>query len=370
VDHIKRYWVGFNLVKGIGAVRLQKLLDVFGDAQKAWDASPAQLRSAGLGQSLVDSLVKVRARTDLDRVWSELEAGGVQVLTWGDERYPGRLKEIDYPPPVLYMKGELFPQDDEAVAVVGTRRMTSYGRRVTEELVHSLVQHGLTVVSGLARGIDTIAHRCALEAGGRTLAVLGSGIDRLYPAENRRLAQSIQSNGAVLSDYAPGTPPEASNFPPRNRIISGLSRAVVVVEAGEKSGALITASFAADQGREVFSVPGNIYAVQSKGTNRLLQLGAAPMLATRDLLDELDLDLVVERLEARAALPADAVETRLLEAIGPEPIHIDEISTRTALSAPQISSTLSMMELKGLVRQVGGQRFVALHGRHQGNRLR
>ncbi len=361
MDHTKRYWVGFNLVKGIGAVRLQRLLEVFGDAKSAWLASPGQLRSAGLGPSLVDSLVAQRGRTDLHRLWQRLEAQDVQVLTWEDEEYPRRLKEIDYPPPVLYLKGDLIPRDDLAVAVVGTRRMTTYGQRVTEDLVHTLVRNGLTIVSGLARGIDTLAHKCALEAGGRTLAVLGSGIDRLYPPENRRLALEIQGSGAVLSDYAPGTPPEASNFPPRNRIISGLARAVVVVEAGKKSGALITASFAAEQGREVFAVPGTVHAAQSKGTNRLLQLGAAPLLSPRDLLDELDLDLLHERREARAALPADAVERRLLAALGPEPVHIDEIGTLTALPAPQVSSTLSIMELKGLVRQVGGQRFVALH---------
>jgi DNA processing protein len=270
------------------------------------------------------------------------------------------LKEIDQPPPVLYVRGTLKTEDEWAVAVVGTRRISAYGRQVSEELAASLAQSGVTVVSGLARGVDAVAHQSALKAGGRTLAVLGSGVDRIYPPEHRGLAEQMLAHGALLSDYAPGTPPDASNFPPRNRIISGLSMAVVVVEAGETSGALITAQFAVDQGRDVFAVPGNILAPQSKGTNRLIQQGAQPLLAVRDLLETLDLNLATEQRSVRKVLPANEVEARLLGLLGPEPMHLDEIGQQTGLPIERVSATLVMMELKGLVRQVGGLNYVAV----------
>jgi len=216
------------------------------------------------------------------------------------------------------------------------------------------------VVSGLARGVDAIAHQAALRAGGRTLAVLGSGVDRIYPPEHRQLAGQVMVSGALLSDYPPGTPPEGANFPPRNRIISGLALAVVVVEAGETSGALITAQFATDQGREVFAVPGNILAPQSKGTNRLIQQGAHPMLAPRDLLEALNLTRVNEQRVVRLSLPGDAVEAQIVAALTNEPRHVDEIRNQTGLPIERVSASLVMMELKGLVRQAGGMNYVAV----------
>jgi DNA processing protein len=205
-----------------------------------------------------------------------------------------------------------------------------------------------------------LAHSAALKAGGRTLAVLGSGVDRIYPPENRSLAEQIFEHGAVLSDYAPGTPPEASNFPPRNRIISGLSMAVVVVEAGKTSGALITAEFAAEQGREIFAVPGNILAPQSKGTNKLIQQGALPLLSADDIMQTLNLTRVGQHKAARKALPADEVEAKLLAAMSEEPLHVDEIRNKTDLPVEKVSATLVMMELKGMVRQVGNMQYVAV----------
>jgi DNA processing protein len=297
---------------------------------------------------------------DLARIWDQIQKKGIYVLTWLDESYPERLKEIEQPPPVLYLRGELIPEDSWAVAIVGTRRVTPYGRQVTEEVASFLAANGITVVSGLARGVDAIAHSAALRAGGRTLAVLGSGVDRIYPPENRAMAEQIFEHGAVLSDYAPGTPPESSNFPPRNRIISGLSMAVVVVEAGETSGALITAEFAAEQGREIFAVPGNILAPQSKGTNKLIQQGALPLLSVNDIMEALNLTRVGQHKAARKALPADEVEAKLLTAIGDEPLHVDEIRNQTGLPVEKVSATLVMMELKGMVRQVGNMHYVAV----------
>jgi DNA processing protein len=356
----KLYWIGFTLVKGIGAVRFQRLLDRFGDAESAWRAAPADLAGAGLSLKMIERQVAVREKVDLSLIWEQIHAKGIQVLTWMDEAYPQRLKEIEQPPPVLYLRGELLPEDTWAVAIVGTRRVTPYGRQVTENIASFLAANGITVVSGLARGVDAIAHNAALKAGGRSLAVLGSGVDRIYPPENRVLAEQMIEHGAVLSDYVPGTPPESSNFPPRNRIISGLSLAVIVVEAGETSGALITAEFAAEQGREIFAVPGNILAPQSKGTNKLIQQGAHPLLSASDIMQALNLTRVGQHKAARKALPADAVEAKLLETMGEEPLHVDEIRNQTGLPVEKVSATLIMMELKGMVRQVGNMHYVVV----------
>jgi DNA processing protein len=220
--------------------------------------------------------------------------------------------------------------------------------------------NGITVVSGLARGVDAIAHQSALKAGGRTIGVLGSGVDKIYPPEHRQLADRMEKHGAIVSDYAPGTPPDASNFPPRNRIISGLSLAVVVIEAGETSGALITAEFAAEQGREVFAVPGSILAPQSKGTNKLIQRGAQPMLSINDLMQALDLTRMGEHKAARKVIPADETEALVMNVLGPQPLHVDEIRNQIELPIEKVSATLALMELKGMVRQVGGMNYVAV----------
>ncbi len=356
----RRFWMGFTLVKGIGAARLQMLLSHFGDVETAWGAAPAALKAAGLSEKLAERLVQVREKADLDRLLEQTLANGIQVLTWEDPAYPPLLKEIDQPPPVLYLRGEITDEDAWAVAIVGTRRVSPYGRQVTEEIASFLAANGVTVVSGLARGVDAIAHAAALKNGGRTLAVLGSGVDRIYPPENRQLAEKMTSQGAVISDYPPGTPPEGPNFPPRNRIISGLSRAVIVIEAGETSGALITAGFAVEQGREVFAVPGNILAPQSKGANKLIQDGARPLLSGRDVLDALNLAQVGEHRQARKILPSDPTEARLLEALSHEPVHVDDIRSQTGLPIEQVSAALTLMELKGMVRQVGGMNYVAV----------
>jgi DNA processing protein len=360
LDERRLYWIAFSLVRGIGAVRFQTLLDHFGDPKIAWNAPADALRTAGLGEKIVENLVQLRSSLSLDRLAERLESKGISVLILTDENYPRRLKEIEQPPPVLYLRGEIKPDDEWAVAVVGTRRVTAYGRQVAEDIAGVLARNGVTVVSGLARGIDALAHQTALTAGGRTLAVLGSGVDRIYPSEHRGLAERIVASGALISDYAPGTPPDASNFPPRNRLISGLAMAVIVVEAGRTSGALITAAFAADQGREVFAVPGNITAPQSQGTNRLIRDGAHPLLDPEEVLEALELTRITENRAARIVLPADSTETALFEALCQEPMHIDEIRARSGLPIDQVNAALAIMELKGLVRQVGGMHYVAL----------
>jgi DNA processing protein len=353
-----RYWVGFNIVRGIGPVRLRALLDYFGDVERAWHAPSQELRSAGLDRRSIESLLAARSAVNLDQELERIKDAGVCVLTWQSPGYPRLLLEIHDPPPVLYVKGSIMENDAWAVAVVGTRRASSYGREVTRQLAASLARNGITVVSGMARGIDGEAHRAALEAGGRTIAVLGCGVDVIYPPEHRDLAAEITAHGALVSDYPMGTKPEGRNFPPRNRIISGLSLGVLVVEAGRRSGAHITADFAADQGRDVFAVPGSILARGSVGTNRLVQDGAKVVLGPEDILEELNLTMVVEQVEARQVLPADETEAVLLSHLSTEPVHVDELQRQLELPIAQVTSTLALMELKGMVRQVGSMKYI------------
>ncbi len=357
----KIYWVAFNFVKGIGSVRLSRLLQAFdGDIKAAWEAPYEKLIAARLHPRLVERFLKIRSHLDLERIWENIERKSIQVITWEDENYPSILRQIDQPPPVLFLKGEYLPEDELAVAVVGTRRVSAYGRQVAEELAAFLARNQVTVVSGLARGTDAVAHQAALRAGGRTLAVLGCGVDLVYPPEHAKLAEEITTSGALISDYPPGTPPESSNFPPRNRIISGLALATVVIEAGDTSGALITASFAADQGREVLAVPGNIHSPNSKGVNRLIQNGARPLLNPSDVLEALNIQQVNTRRIARKVLPSDETEAKLLQVMGEDNLTADEISFLSGLPIDKVSACLIMMELKGLVRNNGGTNYRAV----------
>lgn len=356
-----KYWIGFNLVTGIGPVRVRALVQTFGSIEAAWKAAAEELRKAGLGEKLVQRLVEARSDLDLGKELARVQQLGLQVLPMDDPQYPARLKEIESPPLVLYLSGQLLPQDEWAAAIVGTRGATPYGKAVAAELAGGLAASGVTVVSGLARGIDGIAHQAALEAGGRTLAVLGSGLDHIYPPEHRNLARSIASSGAVLSDYPLGTSPEGGNFPARNRIIAGLSLAVIVVEAGESSGALITADFAAEQGRDVFAVPGRIYDRGSLGTNRLIAAGAFPVTTVDDVLEVLNLESVAAAAPREPSLPKDATERRVLEALSADPVHIDELRERCELPIAELTACLSMLELRGQARQVGGMHYVRAH---------
>ena len=357
-----RYWIGFNRVKGIGPAKVRALLDHFGNLEAAWQADRADLQEAGLDRRSIDSLEAARKGMDLDILLAEVEKAGFHLLCWDDEDYPRRLREVANPPPLIYVRGALVDKDDWAVAIVGTRRASAYGKEVTRELSGALASAGVTVVSGLARGVDAAAHVAALEAGGRTIAVLGSGLDKIYPYEHTTLAGQIVNSGAVISDYPLGTPPESNNFPARNRIISGLALGVIVVEAGDESGALITAGIAAEQGREVFAVPGNIFNRTSRGPNRLIQEGAKVVLKAEDVLEELNLKMVAYHAEARAQLPlldgADEDERKLLAHLSAEPLHADELSALVSLPIAAVSSALAMMELKGLVRQVSGMTYV------------
>ncbi|MBC8264226.1 MAG: DNA-protecting protein DprA [Anaerolineales bacterium] len=339
-------------------MKFRALLNHFGDLEEAWRADARELKEAGLDQRALSNFMTMRSTISLDGEMEKIERQGAKVLTWDDPAYPPRLLNIYNPPPVIYVKGDILEEDQWAVAVVGTRVATVYGKEVARQIAGGLARNGLTIVSGLARGIDSEAHRAALDAGGRTIAVLGSGVDVIYPAESRKLAQAVINRGALVSEYAMGVQPEASNFPPRNRIISGLSLGVVVVEAGERSGALITADFALEHGREVFAVPGNIFRKKSMGTNKLIQQGAKPVLSVEDILEELNLTMVSQQAEVRAVVPENETEAALLEYITADPVHVDEIGQKSGLPISQVSSTLALMELKGMVRQVGGMNYI------------
>lgn len=354
-----RYLVGLSLLPGIGPARFHKLLDLCGDPERAWRASERELTAIGVEAKMLPALLERRRMLSLDAQMERLERLEVTVLSLDDLAYPPRLKEIYNTPPLLYVKGEITPADDSALGVVGARGPTVYGKELAARIVPELVRAGLTIVSGMARGIDTVAHHAALETGGRTIAVLGSGIDVIYPSENRSLFGRIVKQGAVVTEYPLGTKPDAYNFPARNRIISGLSLGSVVVEARESSGALITADYAIEQNREVFAFPGRATDKGSAGCNRLIKEGRAKLVScTEDILDELDLTAAVQQLEIKAVIPASDEEGRILALLSHEPLHIDDLSRRTELAPPTVASTLMMLELKGSVRQVGSMSFV------------
>lgn len=353
----RKYWLGFQRVPFIGPARIQRLLDRFESLEVAWTASAVDLGTV-LDERAVESLLRTRATLSLDAEMERLQRLGIQVVALSDPDYPYLLAHISAPPPVLYYKGSLTSADVQAVGIVGTRRATSYGKEVAHQIATGLTDAGLTIVSGLARGIDGIAHRAALKSGGRTLAVLGSGVDIIYPGEHTNLAEEIAQSGAVISEHPPGTKPDAVNFPARNRIISGLSRAVVVIEAPVKSGALITCDFAADQGRDVFAVPGNVLSPNSGGCNRLLRDGARVATNAADILEDLEVDQGREPTAVQQSFLATDEERRILALLTGEPKHIDDLAAGAGLSITDGSVLLMMLEMKGTVRNVGAQHYI------------
>ena len=387
-----KYWVAFNRVSGVGRARMALLEGAFGSLGDAWRAGPETLRRAGLNESTARRIASAKSEVDPDDEMERVLRAGVRALTWRDEDYPPRLKQIYDKPPVLYVKGDILPRDERSVAVVGTRKPSAYGREAARKLTAEIAAGGVTIVSGLARGVDGVAHGAALDAGARTIAVLGSGVDVIYPREHAALAERIAENGAVVSEHPVGARPDAQNFPRRNRIISGATLGTLVVEAPEGSGALLTARHALEQNREVFAVPGSILSPSSSGANCLIRDSAAK-LVTRgaDVMVELNLT-VVERqmtlgsasspppspslqprtymmtasdpeqpnMELAAFFPEDEAQAAVLKYVTFDPIHIDEITRNSALAASTVSGALTMMELRGLVRQVGGMNYVRL----------
>ncbi len=352
---------------GLTAGRQRALLEAFGSPEAILEADSESLRSvAGITATHVRMLRQLRSEFDIDGLREMLRELGVKLVPITSEEYPQLLRECADPPPLLYVRGELRSRDDLAVAMVGTRRCSPYGEQVAERLVGELVRRGFTVVSGLALGIDTIAHRAALDAGGRTIGVMACGIDVNYPAANAKLKHEMVASGAVVTELAPGTPATRDRFPQRNRIISGLSLGTIVVEAPLKSGALITARVAGEQGREVFAVPGNITSPVSRGCHDLIRHGATLVETAEDVVEGLGILLEAvperepdaERERKIEDLPAD--QRRVLDALDHQPRNIDDVIAECELAAPQVSSALMLLEVKGLVRRFPGNQFVRI----------
>jgi len=358
----RAYWVAWSCVAGIGPARMHALLRAFGTLQAAWGQPLAALRAAGLTERVATRARTAFSERDPAAEWERLIKHDITVLTEEDPDYPERLRATVGAPALLFVRGAFTAADDLAVAIVGTRRMTSYGREVTFRLATGLAAVGVTVISGLAKGVDGIAHKAALNAGGRTLAVLGHGLDTIYPRDHGALAaQIVADGGALVTEYPPGTRIDPANFPARNRIISGLALGVVVVEADQKSGAMITADYAAEQGREVFAVPGSILSEMSVGCHALLRDGARLVTDVDDILNELRLDLRQTQRAVQQELPtlpgvpgADAV----LRVLSAEPLHIDDLCRESGLAMSDLNSLLVHLMLAGAVRTAGPQLYV------------
>ena len=351
-------------VSGIGPARVRALVGHFRSAAAARAASvPALCQVEGIEKTLAEN---IRHADNVAWAQQQIELSErhqCHLVTFWDSEFPTLLKKIYDPPVLLFVKGDLRAADESAMAVVGTRAPTEYGKLVAEKLTAALCGRRLTIVSGLARGIDTVAHQTALKSGGRTLAVLGAGLDNIYPPENRRLAQEIASHGVLISEYFFGTKPDAVNFPRRNRLISGLSYGTLVIEAGETSGALITAQAALEQGREVFAVPGSVFSPKSLGPHRLIQDGAKLVLGIDDIMAELpqQLDIFDHAPPAAPAVALTEAEQKVLAQLSHEPRHIDWLARQTNFPTSRLLALLLDLEFKNLVKQLPGMQFVKIN---------
>ncbi len=354
-------WIALSSVEGIGPRRFVSLVERFGSPGKVLSASKRELAEIkDIGEKLASN---IRKGADLKLVKEQislLKKYRFGFLTYKDRNYPENLKNIFDFPPFLFVRGEITNKDKKAIAIVGTRIASHYGKSIAKDIAKELSQMEITIVSGMARGIDSVGHKTALEVGGRTIAVFGSGLDLVYPKEHEKLAEKISANGALISEFLLRTKPLAENFPKRNRLISGLCVGVVVVEAPKKSGALLTARYALDQGREVFAIPGNIGSKRSEGTNWLIKQGASLVSSVEDILSELEDILMITRgkIEEEKFLNLSSEEQKIFKLLSLEPSHIDNIAKNGEVSTAQALSVLLSLELKGLVKQLSGKMFV------------
>lgn len=360
-----KYWLAINRVPKVGPVTIKKLWEHFGSVQTIWETDEKSLsKIEGLSKPAIKSFLESRPQINLDDELGAVEKNNINILTLEDDEYPDLLKNIYDPPPVLYVRGKDLAPKDKAIAIVGTRRASHYGKETARKLAFELSSLGFNIVSGMALGIDTLAHRGALEAKGKTVAVFGCGLDVIYPSSNRSLAKEIESTGSLVSEFPLGTGTEKGNFPRRNRIISGLSLGVIVVEGHYDSGAMITAKQALDQGREVFAVPGNVELDQSKGPHWLIKQGAKLVESVEDVLEELHMVMPKKvesrelKVENRDYSNLSSEEQKIVSVLSLEPKYIDNISIESGLSIPQVSSLLMMLEVKKIVRQLPGKMFV------------
>ncbi|KKQ18114.1 MAG: protecting protein DprA protein [Berkelbacteria bacterium GW2011_GWB1_38_5] len=357
-DDEKKYWVALSTHGKIGGRTLLKLYKKFKSLEKVWQAGQWQLAEAGLNLDQVEAVKEVISKKNPEKEWEKVQKHKIDVLIYPDVDYPKLLKELPDPPGILYLRGKILPSDEIALAVVGSRKFSTYGERVTSELVYPLASQKITIVSGLALGIDTLAHRSALEAGGRTLAVLGCGLDQIYPVSNIRLADKIiAGSGAIISEFPLGMPALRFNFPIRNRIIAGLSLGTLVVEAAPNSGSLLTATASIDYNREVFAVPGSIFSETSVGTNRLIKMGAKMVTNFKDILEELSLEDKKAQNKAQEIIP-DSPEEEILLNLLKQPVLVDLLVQKSGLETGMVNSTLIQLEIKGKVTNLGGSQYV------------
>jgi DNA processing protein len=352
-----------SAIPGVGVSRIRLLVTHFGSPTAVLAASPRELiRVQGIDKKLASGIAHFKeGKRFVEDQLSLLNKVNGRIVTLWDEEYPEYLRKIYDPPPLLFVRGKLERNDKYAIAIVGTRHATAYGKLIAERFARDLSEKGITIVSGLARGIDTIAHHAALKAGGRTVAIIGSGIDIIYPAENKKLASHIEENGAVLSEFFMGTKPDPGNFPRRNRIISGMSLGTLIVETAENGGAMITASTALDQNRELFCVPGNITEKYSLGTNKLIREGQAKLVqSVDDIISELEISLrpILKEVPTHPLPQLSVFEQKIFDILTYEPMHIDAISERTGLSTSDTLVNLLGMEFKAIVKQLAGKMFV------------
>ena len=354
-----QYWLGLHLVPNFGVVRISQLLAHFDSAEALWREPDASLLRLNFPQALLRQFCEARRSIDIQGAMEAVERAGASLVTLEDEAYPALLRELPDRPPLLYLRGRLQAEDDKCLAIVGTRKASQYGRNIANQLASQLASGGITIVSGLAQGIDTAAHQGALAAGGRTIALVGTGIDRIYPRENTDLAGEIIESGAIISEMPLGAMPLAKNFPQRNRLISGMSLGVLVAEAPLRSGALNTVSHALDQGREVFAVPHNVFSLSGRGCNQLIQEGAKLVAGVDDILDELNISHIQAqtKIETERLQPANSAETAILAQLSADPIHVDVIVRQTRMPTATVSSTLTMLELKGLALSAGPMQY-------------
>lgn len=351
----KKYLVALYSFSYFGPARTKLLLQYFGSAKEAWNASKNQLLEIGLKEEAVNRFVKHREKFDFENYFKKLEKLNINFATLGEKNYPQNLVEIDDAPLVLYYKGELKKSDNLAVAIVGTRKLTSYGREATQIFARGLATYGITVVSGLAFGVDAIAHKEVVEAGGRGIAVLASGLDIITPSSNTYLAKKLlETGGAIVSEYPLGHVPQKFDFPQRNRIISGLSKAVIVIEGARQSGTLLTAHHAADQGRTVFAVPGQITSPMSEAPHFLIANGAKIAFSVDDVVSDLGWELKTDRESISKVTPSDELESKIVGIFESGEIHIDEVARILGLKINEISAKLTVMQLKGLIKDLGG----------------
>jgi len=364
-----REWIALSLVAGVGSRTALRLLERFGSPADVFAASRSELQACGVEDEVIDRIGSAQSRQRAEEEWTRVTRLGAEVLTFEDPRYPPLLRRIYDPPIVLYALGRLEVLSAPLLAIVGTRRPTPYGVNVATQLARDLAARGVTIVSGFARGIDAAAHRGALEAKGTTVAVLGTGLDQVYPREHRALAEQIRQQGVLVTEFPTGVAPLPQNFPFRNRIISGMSLGVVVVEAAEHSGSLITARLALEQDREVFAVPGPITSPRSYGPNYLIKCGAKLVQYWRDVVEELPREVRAEILRresdvapttpAQPELPLDEPARRVLELLHVDvPTHIDELLLRSGLPVPELMRVLLELEVRDRIRQLPGKQFV------------